>query len=71
MAALRQRGIGTQVHYIPVDTQPYYRALYGAPQPHPGMDAFHARELSLPMFAAMSVADARRVAETLAQVLRR
>ena len=28
--ALRERGIGTQVHYLPVHRQPYYRRRYGA-----------------------------------------
>lgn len=70
MASLRERGIGTQVHYIPVDSQPYYRSLYGEPPSHPGMAHFHARELSLPMYASLSIADVGRVAEALAQVLR-
>src|SRR5262249_37046466 len=29
MERLKARGIGTQVHYIPVHRQPYYRARYG------------------------------------------
>lgn len=69
MAELRARGIGTQVHYIPVDSQPYYRSLYGEPAAHPGMTHFHARELSLPMYATLTVDDVQRVVETLALVL--
>jgi dTDP-4-amino-4,6-dideoxygalactose transaminase len=30
MNALKARGIGSQVHYIPVHLQPYYRRRYGA-----------------------------------------
>ena len=30
MKALRARDIGTQVHYVPVHGQPYYRKRYGA-----------------------------------------
>ena len=29
MTALKSRGIGTQVHYIPLHRQPYYRDRYG------------------------------------------
>jgi UDP-4-amino-4,6-dideoxy-N-acetyl-beta-L-altrosamine transaminase len=68
MNALRERGIGTQVHYIPVDTQPYYQSLY-EPAPHPGMTQFYARELSLPMYASLTVADVTRVVTALAAVL--
>ncbi len=69
MNALRERGIGTQVHYIPVDSQPYYRSLYGDPAPHPGMRSFYDRELSLPMYAGLDDSDVDRVVETLAAVL--
>lgn len=68
MNALRERGIGTQVHYIPVDTQPYYRGLYGEPT-HPNMTEFYARELSLPMYGSLTVADVDRVVTALAAVL--
>jgi dTDP-4-amino-4,6-dideoxygalactose transaminase len=65
MAALRARGIGTQVHYIPVHRQPYYRRRYG--DLHlPGADAYYARCLSLPLFPAMADDDVDRVAEELA-----
>lgn len=69
MNALRERNIGSQVHYIPVDSQPYYRSLYGDPAPHPGMTQFYARELSLPMYAGLTVADVDRVVASLAAVL--
>jgi len=65
MAALRERGIGTQVHYIPVHLQPYYRRRYGD-LTLPGAEAYYARCLSLPLFPGMADGDAERVAEALA-----
>lgn len=65
MAALRRAGIGTQVHYIPVHRQPYYRALTG-PLSLPGADSWYARCLSLPLFAGMEPGDVDRVAAALA-----
>jgi dTDP-4-amino-4,6-dideoxygalactose transaminase len=65
MAALRRQGIGTQVHYIPVHQQPYYRRRY-AKLDLPGADAYYARCLSLPIYPAMSDDDVRRVADVLA-----
>ncbi|WP_269583962.1 UDP-4-amino-4,6-dideoxy-N-acetyl-beta-L-altrosamine transaminase [Roseibium sp. Sym1] len=64
MAALRNEGIGTQVHYIPVHTQPYYRALYGD-QVLPGAEGFYSKTLSLPLFPAMETADVERVVRAL------
>jgi len=64
MATLREAGIGTQVHYIPVHTQPYYRDLYGKVA-LPGADRFYARTLSLPLFPGMEPGDVERVVEAL------
>ena len=69
MNALRARGIGTQVHYIPVHRQPYYRARYGEPS-LPGAESYYARCLSLPLFPAMADADAGRVARALSDATR-
>jgi dTDP-4-amino-4,6-dideoxygalactose transaminase len=68
MAALRDRGIGSQVHYIPVHAQPYYRERYGALE-LPGAEAWYARCLTLPLFPAMDDADVDRVIGALAEVL--
>ena len=68
MEELRARGVGTQVHYIPVHTQPYYRARYGE-QHLPGAAAWYARCLSLPLYPGMAEADVDRVVDTLAEVL--
>lgn len=68
MEGLRARGVGTQVHYIPVPRQPYYRDRYG-PQHLPGADAFYGACLSLPLYPAMDDGDPARVAAALASVL--
>ncbi len=69
MKELREMGIGTQVHYIPVHKQPYYRQRYGD-LVLPGVDAYYARTLSLPLFAGMCDEDVDRVVESLADVLK-
>jgi len=68
MNRLRQLGIGTQVHYIPVSNQPYYTRLYGK-QYLPGAQAYYTRVLSLPLFPAMKDEDVDRVIEALEMVL--
>jgi UDP-4-amino-4,6-dideoxy-N-acetyl-beta-L-altrosamine transaminase len=68
---LRERGIGVQIHYIPVHTQPYYRELGFKRGDFPEAEKFYAEAISLPMFPAMTNADQDRVVETLAAVLAR
>ncbi len=70
MAALKARGVGSQVHYIPVHRQPYYVARYGLAD-LPGADAWYAHCLSLPLYPTMEDGDVDRVAQTLGEVLDR
>jgi UDP-4-amino-4,6-dideoxy-N-acetyl-beta-L-altrosamine transaminase len=65
MEALRADAIGTQVHYIPVHTQPYYRDRYGDAV-LPGAQAYYESALSLPLNAAMSESDVDRVVRCIA-----
>lgn len=65
---LRQQEIGTQVHYIPVHRQPYYRDRYGDLS-LPGADAYYSRCLSVPIFPSMSDADVHRVADALSRLV--
>ena len=68
MKALRDRGIGTQVHYIPVHRQPYFRGRYGAYN-LPGAETFYAHCLTLPLFTAMDETDVSRVVDALSDIL--
>ncbi|HXP31153.1 MAG TPA: UDP-4-amino-4,6-dideoxy-N-acetyl-beta-L-altrosamine transaminase [Stellaceae bacterium] len=69
MRRLRAQGIGTQVHYAPVHTQPYYRARYGA-RDLPGAETYYRRTLSLPLYPAMAEEDVDRVVAALAAALK-
>ncbi|MEN9841128.1 MAG: hypothetical protein RL376_928, partial [Verrucomicrobiota bacterium] len=62
MAELRAARVGSQVLYIPVYLQPWYRKTYGyAPGKCPVAEGFYARTLSLPLFPTMTDADVNRV----------
>lgn len=65
---LRARGVGAQVHYIPVHSQPYYRRLDPGLR-LPGADAWYERALSLPLFPAMADGDVDHVVAALADAL--
>ncbi len=66
--ALKAKGVGSQVHYIPVHTQPYYRQRYGE-LALPGAAAWYDRCLSLPLYPAMLDDDVDRVVDALAAAL--
>lgn len=67
MQALKERGISSQVHYIPVHAQPYYETLYGR-QDLPGAEDYYRKTLSLPLYPAMDEEDVRYVACSLREV---
>lgn len=69
MAELKTRGIGTQIHYIPVHRQPYWQTRQLASRDLPGADAFYRSTLSLPLYPDMTDADPARVVEALKEVL--
>jgi protein involved in polysaccharide export with SLBB domain len=70
--ALRQEGLGVNVHYIPIHLQPYYREKFStAPGDFPHAEAYYARAISLPMYPAMTDDDVQHVVSTVRQVLRR
>jgi UDP-4-amino-4,6-dideoxy-N-acetyl-beta-L-altrosamine transaminase len=65
---LSNRGIGAQVHYIPVHQQPYYKNRYG-PLILPGVSTYYSRCLSLPLWPGMNLNDVDRVIEALVEIL--
>lgn len=67
---LRDLGIGTSVHFIPLHLHPYYRRRWGyTAQDLPVATSEYARALSLPIWPGMSMADVDRVVEGLSTVL--
>ena len=67
MRGLKERGIGSQVHYLPLHRQPFYRERCGELR-LPGAEAYYRRCLSLPLFPAMTEADVERVVRALGEV---
>lgn len=50
MRELKERGIGSQVHYIPVPAQPHYRRLGFQPEEYPAAQGYYREALSIPLF---------------------
>ena len=71
MIALKNRGIQTQVHYIPVHTQPYFQRNFGTGWGHcPHAEAYYERCLSIPLYPAMTDEDVEEVITVIRELSR-
>jgi len=66
---LREKGIGIQLHYMPINKQPYYRGLGYGNESTPVMDKYYEECFSLPMYPKMSDVEQHYVIDTLLEVL--
>jgi len=67
---LRDEGIGTSVHFIPLHLHPYYRRMYGTEAGDlPVATREYEREISLPIYPDLADADVDRVVDALAAAL--
>ncbi|MDB4444773.1 UDP-4-amino-4,6-dideoxy-N-acetyl-beta-L-altrosamine transaminase [Akkermansiaceae bacterium] len=66
MSELQAQGVGTQVLYIPVYLQPWYRETYGyRPGKCPNAESYYSRALSLPLFPEMTDSDLKHVIKSV------
>jgi perosamine synthetase len=68
--ALRERGLGVQLHYAPLHLQPVFRERGFARGQFPNAEDFAARAVSLPIFPRMSQQDSLRVIESVHETAR-
>ena len=70
MQQLREQGVGTQVLYIPVHLQPFYRENYGYKLgDFPAAESVYSRTLSLPLFPSLADDEVSRVIDTVKRVI--
>ncbi|WP_242050032.1 UDP-4-amino-4,6-dideoxy-N-acetyl-beta-L-altrosamine transaminase [Planktothricoides raciborskii] len=66
---LRQAGIGVNLHYIPVHTQPYYQKLGFAWGDFPEAEAYYQEAISLPLYYGLSEENQNRVVAVLRDII--
>lgn len=66
---LRAKGIGVNLHYIPVYLQPYFRRLGFAPGLCPNAETYYAEAISLPMYPGLTDRQQDCVAEVLGRLV--
>jgi perosamine synthetase len=68
--ALKDLGIGTSVHFIPLHLHPYYRNTFGyKPTDFPVASRVYERIISLPIYPAMSEQSVQRVIDAVTSVV--
>ncbi|OEE76421.1 UDP-4-amino-4,6-dideoxy-N-acetyl-beta-L-altrosamine transaminase [Vibrio genomosp. F6] len=67
--ALRENGIGVNLHYIPVHTQPYYQAMGFSDGDFPESERYYQEAISLPMFHCMSEEQQDTVVRVITDIL--
>ncbi|EHV9857377.1 UDP-4-amino-4,6-dideoxy-N-acetyl-beta-L-altrosamine transaminase [Vibrio vulnificus] len=67
--ALRDKGIGVNLHYIPVHTQPYYEKMGFREGDFPESEQYYREAISLPMFHAMTEKQQDEVVLALTNIL--
>jgi perosamine synthetase len=69
MQELKGRQIGSQVHYIPVPAQPYYRRMGFKPEGYPNALQYYNEALSIPLFYDLTDVQQNHVISTLKDLL--
>lgn len=67
--ALREQGIGVNLHYIPIHTQPHYQRMGHKVGDYPNAEQYYAEAISLPMYQTLSDGQQDQVVAALQKVL--
>ena len=66
---MREKNIGLQLHYIPINKQPYYRNLGYGNEITPIMDEYYKEAISLPVYPNLSQDEQSYVCESMIEIL--
>jgi UDP-4-amino-4,6-dideoxy-N-acetyl-beta-L-altrosamine transaminase len=66
---MREKNIGLQLHYIPINRQPFYRDLGYGDEYTPNMDRYYQESFSLPIYFNLSSSEQEYIIESLFEVL--
>lgn len=66
---MKKKGIGVNVHYIPVYKFTYYKQFGISPKDFPNTEDVYSRIITLPMFAGMSDEDVKKVIAATKEVV--
>jgi len=67
---MRNRKIGLQLHYIPINKQPYYRDLDYGDEVTPKMDRYYETSFSIPIFPLLKDSEQNYIIENMLDLLK-
>ena len=67
---MREKNIGLQLHYIPINKQPYYKSLGYGNEDTPIMNKYYDECFSFPMYSSLSNEEQEYVIKTLFEILK-
>jgi UDP-4-amino-4,6-dideoxy-N-acetyl-beta-L-altrosamine transaminase len=67
---MREKNIGLQLHYIPINKQPYYKNLGYGNEITPVMDEYYKKAISLPIYPNLSYEEQNYVCEMIVEILK-
>lgn len=67
--SLREQGIGVNLHYIPVHTQPYYERMGFRQGDFPHAEAYYQEAISLPLYSTLSEGQQDEVVFALSAII--
>lgn len=67
--SLRDRGILVNLHYIPVHTQPYYKAMGFKWGDFPNAEAYYSSAISIPMYPKLTELEQKKVIVGISEIL--
>ena len=66
---LREKGIGVNVHYIPIHTHPYYKQLGFKKGDFPNSEFYYSRAISIPLFYNLTIEQQDEVCKKLKRII--
>lgn len=67
---MREKNIGLQYHYIPINKQPYYKKLGYGNEQTPVMDKYYEQAISLPIYPNLSQDEQKYVCQSIIEILK-
>lgn len=67
---MREKNIGLQLHYIPINQQPYYKNIGYGDENTPIMDDYYKKAISLPIYPNLSIEEQEYVCKSIREILK-
>jgi len=68
---LRREGVGVNVHYIPIHTQPYYKKMGFKTGDFPEVECYYSRAITIPIYPSLTNEEQDFIVNSLKTVLKR